>query len=107
MKTYLPAVLHETVGEQFFERIPPAYLTRVIASVLASHIVYREGLDWFEQMPERAIAELAVRYLHAEESIRQLVEQVSNSDLPDRDRIAELLREGGVGAALRTTAGSV
>ncbi len=107
VKTYLPAVLHETVGEQFFERIPPAYLTRVIASVLASHIVYREGLDWFEQMPERAIAELAVRYLHAEESIRQLVEQVSNSDLPDRDRIAELLREGGVGAALRTTAGSV
>ncbi len=107
VKTYLPAVLHETVGEQFFARIPPAYLTRVIASVLASHIVYREGLDWFEQMHEAAIAELAVRYLHTEEGILQLVEQVTNSDLTNRERIAELLREGGVGAALRSTVGFV
>lgn len=103
VKSYLPAVLLETVGVRFFERIPAANLTRVIATVRASHIVYREGLDWFEQIPDEAIATLAVRYLQEEVAISQRVDQVTQSDLPDRERIAELLRAGGVAAALRNT----
>jgi hypothetical protein len=69
--------------------------------VLASRIVYREGLDWFEQMSEQAMAELAIRYSRQEEEIQSLAAQIEQSDLPDRGRIAELLREGGTAAALR------
>jgi glutamate dehydrogenase len=79
VKGNLPAVLIETAGERFFERIPSTYLTRVIVSVLARHIVYREGLDWFEQMLEWAIAKLAIRYFREENNIRRLVEQIKRS----------------------------
>ncbi len=98
---YLPLVLVERLGEGIFARIPKAYLAQVIASVLASRIVYREGLDWFEQMSEQAMAELAIRYSRQEEKIQNLAAQIEQSDLPDRGRIAELLREGGTAAALR------
>ncbi len=100
VKEHLPPVLTETV-DNLFNRIPIAFLTRIIASELASRIVYREGIDWFEQMSEKAIAELAVRYLRAEDAMKQLVIEIENSTLPNRERIAELLNGGGVAAALK------
>ena len=97
---HLPKSLHEHCGEQMFQRIPITYLNQVIASSLSSRIVYREGLDWLESMPHEAIACLAERYLVEEASIRALVNEIRDSDLPNRDRIAKLLEAGGVAAAI-------
>ncbi len=97
----LPAVLTDVVGDELFERVPSAYLNRAIASVLASHIVYREGLDWFEHMSDTAIAELAIRYLQEEVAIRQMIEHIMGTDLPGRERIVQLLTEGGVAASMK------
>ncbi|MEN8132903.1 MAG: hypothetical protein ABFS45_22530 [Pseudomonadota bacterium] len=101
VEEYLPRVLTEVVGDDLFERIPPAYLTRVIASVLASRIVYREGLDWFEHMPDQAIADLAIHYLQEEAAVRQMIDHIMHADLPGRERIVQLLSEGGVAASLK------
>jgi glutamate dehydrogenase len=101
---HLPPSLFERSGEQTFERIPVAYLHRVVASSLASRIVYREGLDWLESMPAQAIATLAERYLAEESQIQALARQVRSSQLEHRKRIAMLLETGGVAAALRTQA---
>jgi glutamate dehydrogenase len=84
-----------------FSRVPSDYLTRVIASTLSSRIIYREGLEWFENMPDHAIARLALQYLRQEGQIKRLVEQINRSALPDREIIAKLLREGGTRTALR------
>lgn len=100
---HLPPVLTET-ADNIFKRIPHAYLTRIIASELASRIIYREGLDWFEQMPGKAIGDLTIRYLRMGDSMKQLVTEIKNSTLPNRERIAHLLDEGGVAAALRNDA---
>lgn len=97
---HLPASLSERCGAGVFDRIPAAYLNRIVASSLASRIVYREGLDWFESMPAAAIAELAERYLVAEAAIAALAREVRGSTLENRDRIAKLLESGGVAAAI-------
>jgi glutamate dehydrogenase len=101
---YLPPSLLERSGEQTFERIPAAYLNRVIASSLASRIVYREGLDWLESMPAEAVAKLAERYLVEEARVHALACEVRSSTLQHRERIAMLLETGGVAAALRAQA---
>ncbi len=98
---YLPDILVQTAGEHIYDRIPPAYLAHLIASSLASKIVYREGLNWFEQMPDLAIKESVLNYLRAEDNIKQLLLQVEQSNLPDKTRITVLLQEGGVAALLR------
>ncbi len=102
---HLPASLYEQCGEKVFEQIPIAYLNRVIASSLASRIVYREGLDWIESMPTDAVAGTAERYLVEEAKVRALAHEVRDSNLPNRDRIADLLESGGVAAAFNLQTG--
>jgi glutamate dehydrogenase len=99
--THLPRVLVEEVGDRLLTEVPAAYLRNAVATVLASRIVYREGLGYLEEMPDQAIADLALRYLESEMALAGMLEQLSGSDLPDRERIADLLREGGTRATLR------
>ena len=101
VRAHLPPVLLDRLGEALFDRIPAPYLAQLVASTLASRIVYREGLDWLEHMPPDAVAEVAMRYLREDDRVDRLARTVESSDLPDRMLIADLLREGGPGAALR------
>ncbi len=101
VEEYLPAVLLRAVGSGVHERIPAPYLDRVVASTLASRIVYREGLDYLRYLAPAAIADLALKYLRQERLVRDLVATVANSNLAEREQIARLLAEGGVAAAMR------
>ena len=96
---HLPPILRDTVGPRIFERAPSEYLYRTCAAELASRIVYREGLSYFETMPSSDVARVAVEYLHQERRVRDLAREVEDSSLPERELIAALLREGGAETA--------
>ena len=98
---HFPAVLVEDAGDKLFTCLPPGYIDSAVATVLASRIVYREGLTYLEEMPAAEIVDLALAYLRADVAVARLALQLDASDLPDRARIAQLLREGGTRAALR------
>ncbi|MFK8017115.1 MAG: NAD-glutamate dehydrogenase domain-containing protein [Gammaproteobacteria bacterium] len=98
---HLPAVLAERCGDGVFDGIPTAYLHRIVASSLASKIVYREGLDWLESMPSADIGGLAERYFVEEAVIERMADEVRKSQLENREAVAALLEAGGVAAALR------
>ncbi len=98
---HLPPILSDCCGERVFEAIPTVYLHRVIASSLASNIVYREGLDWMESMPPSDIARLAERYCVEEAAVLRMAEEIRVSQLKNRELIAALLEAGGVAAATR------
>ncbi|MCI0631144.1 MAG: NAD-glutamate dehydrogenase, partial [Phycisphaerales bacterium] len=93
---HLPAVLLETVRERLWTKMPRPYLKWIMAKSLAARMVYREGFEYLETMPPAAIADLGVRYLRSELERTQLVEELAKSNLPDRQRIAELLGEAGI-----------
>ena len=67
-----------------------------MAKTLSARIVYREGFEYLESMPMAAIAELAVKYLRGELERNWLAACVEQSDLPDKMRIARILREAGI-----------
>jgi glutamate dehydrogenase len=93
---HLPQVLLQTVGEQLWTRMPRPYLRWIMAKSLAARMVYREGFEYLETMPLAAIADLGIHYLRSELERSRLVEEVSQSALPDKQRIAELLGEAGI-----------
>ncbi|MGI9015072.1 MAG: NAD-glutamate dehydrogenase domain-containing protein [Phycisphaerales bacterium] len=97
---HLPAILIETAGARIWTDMPKAYLGWIAASTLAAGIVYREGLDFFENMPYAAIVETATRYFEQDRLTRTLKQEVLDSSLPHRERIAELLGRGGTRASL-------
>lgn len=97
---HLPSVLVEKVGDALWERLPRAYMKGMIAASLASRIVYKEGLDYLETMPMAAVADFAIRYLRQERQTAVLLDEVLQSHLPHKNRIAELLARGGTRSAL-------
>lgn len=97
---HLPPVLVEVAGERLWERLPPTYVNWIIAKSVAMRIIYREGLTFLEEMPMAAIAELSLRYLRQERETTTLLEEINQSDLPHRDRIAALVERSGTRAGL-------
>lgn len=93
---HLPPILLEAAGDRVWTRIPQPYLKWIIAKSLAARIVYREGFEYIESMPEEAIAEMAVRYLRMEIERENLIAELMTSNIPARDRIAALLEQSGI-----------
>ncbi len=98
---HLPEILVKTAGSRIQERLPRAYLSRLISSRLAAEIVYREGIAFFASMEPEMIAETACRYFSKDQETRKLVDLVKKSDLDEASRIAELLRRAGTRASLQ------
>jgi hypothetical protein len=92
MEEYLPPVLRERAAGRLRTQLPRGYACDAIAKSLAGTIVYREGLAYLEGMEPAAIADLALRYVEAERETRARAREVLASKLPERERIAALLR---------------
>ncbi|MGA1044451.1 MAG: NAD-glutamate dehydrogenase domain-containing protein [Phycisphaerales bacterium] len=98
---HLPKVLVETAAERVWTRMPAAYLNWMQAKRLASSMLYREGIDFLEDLESQAIAELSRRYLAKDLQMRKLITEVEGSDLAARTRVAEVLRRSGTRGALQ------
>jgi hypothetical protein len=97
---HVPPVLLEEVGERLWRDVPPRYLNWIMAKSLAARIVYREGYRYLEAMPIEGIADMARHYLRMDLERARLASEVMASDLPSRQRIAQLLTRAGVLATL-------
>jgi glutamate dehydrogenase len=100
VREHIPQKLQDTAGERLWKDIPQAYLDWMVAKRLASGIVYREGVAFFESVEPDAVAALALRYLRKREETRRLVDQLTGSNAPGAARAAELLARSGTRAAL-------
>lgn len=97
---YLPATLVQKVGEAGLLQLPEQYTIHLIAASIASKIVYREGLSYFESMHRRDVADYALRYLEKEAITATFVAEVLGSTLANKERIAHLLNHGATRIAM-------
>jgi glutamate dehydrogenase len=93
---HLPPVLLEVAGDRVWSRTPRAYMKMIMAKTLAARIVYREGIEYLEEVDPDEIAELALRYLRLERERDRLASEVEGSTLPRKQRIATVLRQAGI-----------
>ncbi|TMW67939.1 hypothetical protein Poli38472_007611 [Pythium oligandrum] len=100
IEEHLPAKLKETALDRVHREVPLSYIKCIVASSLASKIVYREGLQFTESLPDSNLANLAVEYLKQEKKVQKLVKDVLASDLPNKADIEDLLLRGGVRAGV-------
>lgn len=100
IEEHLPPKLKEVALDRVHQNVPLSYIKCIVAASLASKIVYREGLQFTEALPDSNLANIAIQYLKQEKSVEQLVKDVRASDLPSRNAIADLLVRGGVRAGI-------
>ncbi|KAG6946360.1 hypothetical protein JG688_00016093 [Phytophthora aleatoria] len=102
IEEHLPPKLRELALDRVQQNVPLAYIRSIVASSLASKIVYREGLQFTEALPDSNLGNMALQYLKQEKKVQRLVKDVRSSQLPHKDDIADLLARGGVRAGLDT-----
>ena len=97
---HIPHILIEKAGDRIWTDIPRPYLDWIMAKTLAARIMYREGMNYMEKMPEEGIAEFSMDYLVRDLERSQLAEAIEDSTLEYRERIAALLRQAGICSTL-------
>lgn len=103
VRRHLPAALAELAFDRIKERMPAQYLRNAMASCLASHIVYTEGVPFIESQPEDRLSGMAFEYIRSERQVEALAAAVAadpSLDAAQRERVVELLRRGGVRTSL-------
>ncbi|QEG20313.1 NAD-glutamate dehydrogenase domain-containing protein [Mariniblastus fucicola] len=95
IRAYLPKSLTDTAGDELFDRFPKTYRRQLIASILSSRIVYREGCQNLESMREETLARLIRNHLVYESKVRTLLATIESSDLADKQTIAAIVEHSG------------
>ena len=93
VEEHLPKSLVDAAGAEAIASLPTAYCNRIIASVLASEIVYREGIDGFVDVSEPQLGILAVGYLRQLEKSRRLQALLETEDVSHKDTVLEVLND--------------
>jgi glutamate dehydrogenase len=101
MLEFIPCSLKEKVGGKLMHKLPAAYIIRAMASILASHIIYHEGISYLASLQDGNLTEYLIQYLLQEEKTGALIQHIEQSELTDKNQIIELLKRGGTGTALR------
>jgi glutamate dehydrogenase len=99
---YLPKKLSEVAGNRVRDRIPVDYLRNAFGKILASKLLYREGIHFLESQPEDRLPDIAIRYMEEEKRVREFVGALEECNLNDTEKtqIGKLLKQGGARSLL-------
>ena len=89
---YLPDCLHDKVGPELVEKIPPVYRNQLVAAILGSRVVYREGFQNLRNMRAEDLANVAIEHLRFESKTQRLMEQVAATGIKEAGQVNEILR---------------
>ena len=93
---YCPRVLVERFRERILTQVPAKHQYALIASFIASRIVYAEGAGWLKRIcAQRDVREVLRTYLAQEKRLARFLEELRRSGITDKAEIARLLRTTG------------
>ncbi len=95
IRSWLPDSLVEVVGDGLFDGFPKTYRKQLIASILSSRIVYRDGCQNLESMKDETLAQLIREHLVYEAKVRTMLQSIQASDLKDKATIAAIVEHAG------------
>ena len=88
---HCPAVLRHHYADRILTQLPDAHQIAILASFIASHIVYQEGLGWLDSIGEGKRYFAAMTYMKNERQAMKLIENISQSNLENKDNITSVL----------------
>ena len=88
---HCPPLLVQKYPERIMERLPDAHKVAILASYIASYVVYREGLGWMKRVPQSHWFKALHIYMEKVEMTDQLVRNVSGSSLSEKDQVVSIL----------------
>lgn len=62
---------------------------------MASHLIYKEGLNWLDSLDSDQAFRIALEYIDAEQTVDRLILDVAGSTLPDKEKLIAILKGAG------------
>ena len=91
LKHHCPNILVEKYSERITKSIPVEHQLSILASQIASYIVYREGLGWVRSLNHENIPKIVDIYLDQDLLVIDYIHKILASDLPGKEIIAKIL----------------
>lgn len=101
MREYFPMKLQELAWDRVESTIPESYQRSAIAAILASNLVYKEGIHIVESQPADRIAERAIAYYDKSKEVDVLLEELfaaqKTGELSEekQKQVIDMLKKGG------------
>jgi len=99
----LPKALMDFAWDRFTTRIPKNYVRFQLASILASEIVYREGVSYVMSIKDEVLAELVLEYARKSIQLAGIADRIANGEYveeEERKLVANVVRFGGARTAV-------
>lgn len=92
---HCPQILVEKYRDRIISRLPRAHKIAIMSAYMASHLIYKEGLSLLETLDPERVYKLALEYIDAEQTVDRMILDVSNSALPEKEKLVEILKGAG------------
>lgn len=92
---HCPQILVEKYRDRIVSRLPRAHKIAIMSAYMASHLVYKEGLSLLDTLEPEQVFKLALEYIDAEQAVDRMILDVTNSSLPEKDKLLSILRGAG------------
>ncbi len=88
---HCPPLMWTKYRERLLERLPDAHKIAIIASSVASYVVYREGLGWLKNIPREHWPEALKIYMEKDELTSNLIDEVKTSGIKEKEQVNAIL----------------
>ena len=92
---HCPQILVEKYRDRILTRLPRAHKIAILSAYMASHLIYKEGLNWLDTMEPEQVYRIALEYMDAEQAVERMILEVSSSGLGAKEKIISILRGAG------------
>jgi glutamate dehydrogenase len=89
---HVPVVLAEKYRDRVRDRLPEPHRIAILAAYIASLIVYTEGLDWLDSIPEGDRYLGCVTYIRKQQETQNLIDSILSSNVGPKDQVASILK---------------
>jgi glutamate dehydrogenase len=92
---HCPQILVEKYKDRIVNRLPRAHKIAIISAYMASHLIYREGLNWLDTMEPDQVYRIALEYMKAEQKVERMILDLTSANVADKELIISVLRGAG------------
>ena len=88
---HCPPILINDYHDRILASLPDSHQIAIIASSIASFVVYNEGLGWLKSIPRKYWFKALMIYMQKDRLTAQLLESVQKATIEDKEQISAIL----------------
>ncbi len=92
---HCPQILVEKYRDRIISRLPRTHKIAIMSAYMASHLIYKEGLNWLDSLDSDQAFRIALEYIDAEQTVDRLILDVAGSALPEKEKLIAILKGAG------------